>query len=390
MAQISAVIASTDYDFRVHITRVLRTSGLPISVVDEKHVTNGAAPDLAVVDIRNGTVSALQVLEQFRTAWPSAAIFAIASSAHPEQILEAMRAGANEFLAWSGPADAKSHESFLAALRRAAEKSRASRDGARSGVTLSFFGSKGGTGTTTLAVNSAIEIARVTKRPTLIVDLHQFIGEVALFLGVRPRYTFIDAIDNLHRADSEFLRELVVKHKSGLDILAGGDQVDRPGAADVSAVEQLLQLFSRIYDFIIIDAGSISCPCAEVAVCTADTIYVVANPDVASIRNTHRVADRIEQLGAGKDRLRILLNRLGDDHQIAPKQIETALGHPIHMAFPSDYGTVSTALNSGVPLTLTNHTEMAAQLSRLTREIVQMPEQEQAGGKTKSHFLGLF
>ena len=123
---------------------------------------------------------------------------------------------------------------------------------------------------------------------------------------------------------------------------------------------------------------------------TADTIYVVANPDVASIRNTHRVADRIEQLGAGKDRLRILLNRLGDDHQIAPKQIETALGHPIHMAFPSDYGTVSTALNSGVPLTLTNHTEMAAQLSRLTREIVQMPEQEQAGGKTKSHFLGLF
>src|SRR5207248_9008201 len=116
---------------------------------------------------------------------------------------------------------------------------------------------------------------------------------------------------------------------------------DRPGAADVSAVEQLLQLFSRIYDFIIIDAGSISCPCAEVAVCTADTIYVVANPDVASIRNTHRVADRIEQLGAGKDRLRILLNRLGDDHQIAPKQIETALGHPIHMAFPSDYGTVN-------------------------------------------------
>ena len=59
MAQISAVIASTDYDFRVHITRVLRTSGLPISVVDEKHVTNGASPDLAVVDIRNGTVSAL-------------------------------------------------------------------------------------------------------------------------------------------------------------------------------------------------------------------------------------------------------------------------------------------------------------------------------------------
>jgi pilus assembly protein CpaE len=390
MAQISAAIATTDVDFRGHITKVLRTSGLPISVVDEKHVANGTAPDLAVVDIRSGTASACGVLEQCRSAWPSAAIFAIATTAHSDQILEAMRAGANEFLAWSGPGDPASHQAFLAALRRAVEKTRANRDGSRSGVTLSFFGAKGGTGTTTLAVNSAIEIARITKRPTLIVDLHQFIGEVALFLGVRPRYSLIDAIDNLHRADQEFLRELVVKHKSGLDILAGGDQADRPGSQDVPAVEQLLQLFSRIYDFIVVDAGSITNPCAEVAVCTADTIYLVANPDVASIRNAHRVADRIEHFGAGKDRLRILLNRFGDDHQIAPKQIETALGHSIHMAFPSDYVTVSTALNSGVPLTLTNHSEMAAQLSRLTREIVQMPEQEQKDGKAKGHFLGLF
>jgi pilus assembly protein CpaE len=389
MAQISAVIATTDIDFRTHITRVLRTSGLPISVVDENHVA-GTAPDLAVVDIRNGTSSALRVLEQFRASWPSAAIFAIAASARPEQILEAMRAGANEFLAWSGPGDGASQDSFVTALRRAAEKARASRDGSRSGVTLSFFGAKGGTGTTTLAVNTAVEIARITKRPTLIVDLHQFTGEVALFLGVRPRFSLVDAIDNLHRADQEFLKELVVRHKSGLDILAGGDQVDRPGPQDVAAVEQLLQLFSRTYDFIVIDAGFVTGPCAEIAVCTADTIYLVANPDVASIRNAHRVADRIVHVGASKDRLRILLNRLGEQHQIAPKQIETALGHSIHMAFPSDYGTVSTALNSGVPLTLTNHTEMAGQLSRLTREIVQMPEPDQQAGKPKAPFLGLF
>ena len=58
---------------------------------------------------------------------------------------------------------------------------------------------------------------------------------MALFLGVRPRYSVLDAIDNLHRLDSEFFRELTVKHKSGLEILAGSDHFDRPGAADGGA-----------------------------------------------------------------------------------------------------------------------------------------------------------
>jgi len=302
-----------------------------------------------------------------------------------------MRAGANEFLTWTTGADHALDDAFRAALKRTAEKAKATRDGSRTSVTLSFFGAKGGAGTTTLAVNSAIEIARVTKRPTLIIDLHQFLGEVALFLGVRPRFTLIDAIDNLHRVDAEFLRELVVKHKSGLEILAGGDQVDRPGVGDIGAIEHLLQTLSRSYDFIIIDAGPVTSPLAEVAVSIADTIYLVANPDVASIRNTHRVVDRIAQLGADKDRVRILLNRMSEHHQIAPKQIESALGHQIYMAFPSDYASVSSALNSGVPLTLSNHSEIAAQLTRLTKEILHIPtDAEPAPVRAKGHFLGLF
>jgi Flp pilus assembly CpaE family ATPase len=83
-------------------------------------------------------------------------------------------------------------------------------------------------GTTTVAVNCAVELARLTKRPTAIVDLKPCLGEVALFLGVRPRFTLLDAIENLHRLDREFLRELMARHKSELDILAGSEQFDRP------------------------------------------------------------------------------------------------------------------------------------------------------------------
>ena len=63
----------------------------------------------------------------------------------------------------------------------------------------------------------------------MIVDLKPGFGEVALFLGVRPRFTVLDALENLHRMDKDFLRELLAKHKSGLEILAGSEQFERPG-----------------------------------------------------------------------------------------------------------------------------------------------------------------
>lgn len=392
MAQLSVVITTADPEFRTSITKLLRSSGLSIGMVDEKHVFGGAAPDLAVVDVRTGTSSGLDAVERLRASWPTASIFAVASTAEPDQILRAMRSGANEFLACAGPDGAvlPLDDAFRAALKRTAERVRSTKEGGPSGVTLSFFGAKGGAGTTTLAVNSAIEIARLSKRPTLIIDLHQFLGEVALFLGVRPRFTLIDAIDNLHRLDQEFLRELVVRHKSGLDILAGGDQIDRPGSQDAPAIEQLLQLLGRTYDFVIVDAGTLTSPCADIAVFAADTIYLVANPDVASIRNAHRLVDRIGQLGAGKDRLQILLNRMSDQHQIAPKQIEHTLGQSIHMVFPSDYSVVSSAMNAGVPLTLSNHSELAAQFGRFIRQIVRPKKPGAAEESRQRPFLGLF
>ncbi|RPI50014.1 MAG: response regulator [Acidobacteria bacterium] len=392
MAQLSAVITTSDSEFRSTITALLRSSGLSIGIIDEKNASS-TWPDLAVVDIRNGSLASVEAIERLRASWPSTSIFAVAASSEPDQILRAMRAGANEYLAWPlRDAGATLTDSFQTALKRTVDRHRPGKDSARSGVTLSFFGAKGGAGTTTVAVNTAIDIARLSKRPTLIIDLHQFVGEVSLFLGVRPRFTLIDAIDNLHRMDQEFMRELLVRHKSGLDILAGGDQIDRPGPHDAPAVEQLLQQLGRSYDFIIIDAGTVTSAVADVAVFAADTVYLVANPDIASVRNAHRIVDRIEHLGAGKDRLRVLLNRMSEQNQIGPKQIESTLGHGLHMMFPSDYSVVSAAMNSGVPLTMTNNSDLAARFERFTRQILNphAPAAEEEPAREKASFLGLF
>ena len=365
MAQLVGLLVSEDDAFKKDIERLLRAGAIPVSVIDDRLARDGTQPDLVIVDARGDASSAMSSIERLRAGAPGAGIFAVALTADPDLILQSMRAGANEFFTWP-PAE----ETFHGAVRRTAARRETAQGARPAATTLVFFGAKGGAGTTTVSVNCGVELARLSKRSTVIVDLKPGLGEVALFLGVRPRYSLLDAIDNLHRLDREFLRELVVKHKSGLEILGGSDQFDRPGAADGGAIEELFRLLARQYEYILVDAGSQINSCTVAALYTADTMFLVANPDVPSVRNAQRLLDRVRQLGACGERVRVLLNRAAEPYPIPPKQIEGALGHPIHHTFPSDYKTVSTALNSGVPLALTGNSDIASQFDRFTRRIL--------------------
>jgi pilus assembly protein CpaE len=392
MAQLAALVITKDEEFRRQATHLLRAGGVPIAIV-EGRAGEAAAADLGVVDVRFDLASGLAAIERLRAGHPSIAIFAVAAEANPDVILQSMRAGANEFFAWTS-GDASSHrtmeESFHGAIRRTAARRDAAHASTRQPcVTHVFFGAKGGAGTTTVAVNSAVELARLTKKPTIILDLKPC-GEVALFLGVRPRFTILDGVENLHRVDKDFLKELVTKHKSGLDILAGAEQFERPNAQDAAALEELLRVLSRIYDFIVVDAGNIVNACALAALYAGDTLFLVTNPDLPSVRNAQRFVERVRQLGAGGERIRVLLNRASDQILIAPRQIETALGYSIHHTFSSDYRTVSAALNSGVPLTLANHSEISEQFGAFTRNMVGIKAEAVDTALTKrAKFLGI-
>jgi len=390
MAQLAVSILSNDDPCKREMSRLLRACGVPVGIVEERRAGDTAVSDVYIIDIRSDASSGMATIERLRAAHPGVAIFALAGTAEPDLILQAMRAGANEFFPWAADGIARSaEESFQGAIRKTAARRDAATAGARQPcVTHVFLGAKGGAGTTTVAVNCAVELARLTKRPTAILDLKPCLGEVALFLGVRPRFTVLDAIENLHRLDRDFLRELMARHKSGLDILAGSEQFDRPNAQDAVAVEELLRVLAKLYDFIVIDAGNLINACAVASLYAADTVFLVANPDVPSIRNAQRLVDRVRQLGAGSERIRVLLNRTTDQHLIAPKQIETALGYGIHHSFSSDYRTVSTALNSGVPLTLTNHSEISAQFGSFTKGLLGL-EEPKAEPERRRPFLGI-
>jgi pilus assembly protein CpaE len=381
MARLVGVILSEDEAFRQEIGALLR--GAPVAVTLSQAGRDARRADVVIVDARDDLAAAMMRVETLKASSPAAAVFVVARDPNPDLILQAMRAGANEFFTLP-PAENAFHE----ALRRTASRRQASAT-APDASSLVFFGAKGGAGTTTVAVNCGVELARLSKKRTVIVDLKPGLGEVGLFLGIRSRYTLLDALDNVHRLDAEFLRELVVKHKSGLDILAGSDHFDRPGASDGAGLEEVFRLLRDEYEYVLVDAGSQITPGSITALYTADMIGLVANPDVPSIRNAQRLLERIRQLGASADRVRLLLNRAAEPYPIPPTQIESAVGHPIDHTFPSDYKTVSTALNSGVPLALTGNTALAAQFDSFTRRMLDDEGEVPADVRTKKTAFGL-
>src|SRR3954469_20718906 len=100
MAQLTAQIVSYDDEFKRQVSRLLRACGVPVGIIEGRSA-EGAGPDLVVVDIRADASSGMAAIERLRATSANLAIFAVAAVAEPDLILQAMRAGANEFFPWN-------------------------------------------------------------------------------------------------------------------------------------------------------------------------------------------------------------------------------------------------------------------------------------------------
>jgi pilus assembly protein CpaE len=256
---------------------------------------------------------------------------------------------------------------------------------------VSFLGTKGGTGTTTLAVNGAADLRRITQKPTIIVDLKNGPGDVALSLGLRPRYSILTAIDHFAWTDPASLSRFVVEHECGLHVLAAGDEFGRPGIRDVDAVEQTLQALETIYDYVILDVGTTLMMPATAALQLSDEIMLVANPDVPCLRNLQRLIDAVKAAGVPEERLQIVLNRFSEFGVVSTAQIERVLGFQISFSVNSDYRTVAAALNAGVPISSLREAEINSQLDAIARAIATFRQaaEDQGDGTSVRHKSGV-
>jgi pilus assembly protein CpaE len=176
---------------------------------------------VVVVDFDADPELALETAEFLRQSFfLKIGILALSSTTDPDLLLRAMRAGFGEFLA--KPVDS---EALMETLSRLDHRWSTSTARPRnSGKILSFFGAKGGVGTTTLAVHLAMFLVRGFAKKVLLIDNHAQLGHVALYLGMDgSHHHFNDLVQNVSRLDQDLLRGFIATHPSGLEVLSSPD-----------------------------------------------------------------------------------------------------------------------------------------------------------------------
>ena len=215
----------------------------------------------------------------------------LAATLDPALMLEAMRAGVNECLA-----EPFVQADFNAAMTRLIGQ----RTSAPAGPVFAFVGAKGGVGTTTMAVNVATALAKLSPAGALLMDLHLAYGDAAVFLGAEPRFSIVDALENMHRLDEAFFRSLAGANGGRARTCWRRQTVRSPRGWTAVGVSTVLEFAASQFPYTVLDV-----PRSDVAVLDASmpstTIVVVANQELATVRNAGRMAAAL-RARYGKDR----------------------------------------------------------------------------------------
>ena len=334
-------------------------------------------PDVLLVDLRGGRPAPAE-LAALKRQHPSTNVMLLASALDPALMLAGMRAGVNEYLA-----EPLKQSEFDAAIARLLGQ----RPQITGGPVFAFVGAKGGVGTTTTAVNVATVLAKLSKGPALLVDLHLSYGDAAVFLGAEPRFSLLDALENMHRLDAEFLKSLVVRTASSVELLASAD---RPATAaiDMRNLDTIVQLASSLYAYTVLDvprSDMTALDCLD----RAGTIVVVANQELAAVRNAGHMNAALRSRYPNA-RVMTVINKIDARAEITQGDVQKAVGSTIAHEFPSDYRLALSAMHKGRPLALDNHNQLSASMTALARELagVKPDKSERSSGGLKALLSG--
>jgi pilus assembly protein CpaE len=307
--------------------------------------------DIVMIDLDPDPETALDLVENICARNSSITLMVYSRLSQPELLVRCMRAGAREFLV-----EPFSQDSLAEALiRAAARRQELDRQKRLTGQMLLFLATKGGAGVTTISSNFALTLAKESGKKVALVDLNLQLGDVALALGMKPKFSVRDALANSHRLDAEFVSTLLEVHSSGLSVLSAPDEYSPNHRVEDGGLEKLLYILQDQFAYLVVDAGSATAagtlPIAELA----DAIYLVTQVDVPSLRNSHRVISHLQSAMPEGRRLEVVVNRYdGRKVEITQENIEKTLGAPVKWKVPNDYPAAHRAQNTGSPLASEN------------------------------------
>ncbi len=352
------------------IEELLKPSSLTVARFQRESWTpssRDAAPAALLLDVR-GLPQLPAALTLFRREHTTTPVVLITSSLDGQLMLEAMRAGVSECVP-----EPLTSQALDAALRRVIKD-----PSATACQVFAFVGAKGGVGTTTLAVNTAAALGRNHKDDALMIDLHHSHGDAAVFLGVEPRFSVIDALENSHRLDDALFRSLVERTKAGIDLLASSDRVLH-AAVDSARTRALIEFATHRYKFVVLDV-----PRSDVSVLDAlegvTSIVVVASQEIGALKNAARMTQTFSHR-YGSARVKFVVNRFDGRADIGQAELEKVVGMSATM-LPSDYRTAVDALNTGRPIVLEKEQRIGRSLRSFASELAgtAKPPREVRGG----------
>jgi pilus assembly protein CpaE len=328
----------------------------PPNVADVSRVL-GDSFDVVLVDLDSDPEYALDLVESICIRGLATAMV-YSAHADPALLVRCMRAGAREYLML--PFDQT--EMADALVRASALRSVARPEKQTGGQMLVFLSAKGGSGVTTLACNYAVSLAQESRKKTLLIDFNLPLGDAAINLGIKAPYSTVNALENASRLDVHFLSGLLVRHSSGLMVLAAPTELNTMQVPDDS-VDKLLAVARQNFDYVVVDAGSRLDLQHTHLFDESSTVYLVTQVGIPELRNSNRLITKLSEEGSPK--LEIVINRYDPrNEEIGEEHVTRALTREADWKIPNNYAAVRKMQNTATPLT-----QEDSQISRAIREM---------------------
>jgi pilus assembly protein CpaE len=315
---------------------------------------------LAIVDVVSGSKSAFDICREIRgtPALARIPVLCVGQTDDVEDRIKFLEAGADDVMA--KPFDARELEARVEALllrfQRSKDISVVSSDGItmnRQQRTVAVHSPRGGVGTTTIATNLAMVMARQKPDRVVLVDLHLQFGQVATHLNLEVKQSIADvARDEAAMREPELLRTYATRHDSGLHVLAAPISPELAELVTSQHVDRILTTLLETYDYVVIDAGSWLDERTMTVFEHAETVIFPVCPEIGALKALHGLLDYLNEAGTVAAKSTFVLNNQFAREILRLRDVESALGTQVATELPYDPFLYLKAVNEGVPIVL--------------------------------------
>ena len=268
-----------------------------------EHFQGQVTPNLLIVETRLNGQAALEELDRLAEVCdPSSKVIVVGRVNDVELYRELMRRGASEYLV--APLNPLHLIEVISGLYTDPEA-------APIGRVVTFIGSRGGAGSSSLSHNVGWCIAEELRINTTIVDLDLPFGTTGLDFNDEPSQGVADALSAPERLDDVLLDRLLVKRGDHLSIFSTAAMIDRDYEAPADAYESVLDAVRQSTPCVIVDVPHLWTPWVRSTLIAADDIVLVATPDLASLRNTKNMVEILRQSRPNDSPPKLVLNQIG-------------------------------------------------------------------------------